>query len=432
MVWVIACEKAKMIELSLSSRIRFSLIATSVFSILIFVTVTELFIEHFEENTIKAHLRHDFERFIKQHENESDFVENQLADLHYLKYPTNEKGAISDVYKNMPHGEHEVDKEYGEDIVFVQQDKDFTHILVSQQEGFERDEVAANQILLILALLIILIAIMVSYSLSQRILRPIKRLTDYLQSHKSHNLLEEPIDLEFQKDEVGYLASSFNQYIIKITQLLHREQLFTGDISHELRTPLMVIKSAAELMQLQTASGPSGAAHLKQIDASVKEIEDLLDTFLSLARDKNKHQHNAISDRVERIINKRMDYWQPLAVNKGISIISHIDDGIQRECSIPLFSTVINNLVKNALHHSDSNIIDIHLSETELRVCDHGVALSDEFQKILFNAYQKADPSTEGLGLGLSIVQRICEHQNWRVQYQHTDEQGSCFKIIFS
>lgn len=432
MAWVTACERAKMIELSLSSRIRFSLIATSVLSILIFVIVTELFIDHFEENTLKVHLHHDLERFIFQYENVNEAADIQVADLRYLKYSLREKDGIPNLFQGMSHGEYEIDRAYGEDIVLVQEDKHFIHILVSQQEDFEGDEVAANQILLILAMVIIFISVVVSYGLSQRILSPIKRLTNYLSTNNDHSLLEKAIDIKFQKDEVGYLANSFNQYIFKINQLLHREQLFTGDISHELRTPLMIIKSATELMQLQEIKDGKESHQLKQIEASVMEIEDLIDTFLSLARDKKLHKHNAISSNVATILNERMEYWQPIIKGRGVNINCHVEGEIQRECSTPLFSTVVNNLIKNALHHSHSNNIDIHLTEKKLSVCDHGAALNEEFQKVIFNAYQKADPSSEGLGLGLSIVQRICDHQGWQVKYQHTAQQGSCFKIKFS
>ena len=432
MVWVIAYVTLKMFNLSLSARIRLALVAVSVFSSLVFAIMTHQVVEHFEQTTLKIHLRHDLERFIFQYKDTKEIVNVRLSDLHYLKFPVTQKAKIPKKFRGLGTGEHEIEMDYGEDIVFVVEDESFIQIMLSEQERFEGYEELVNKVVMVISVFIVLFSLLVSYWLSGHILKPIKRLTDYLANDESHQLLDKPIDLDLQKDEVGYLAKNFNQYIYKITQLLHREQLFTADISHELRTPLMIIKSATELLQLQPKSGQQGEAQLKQIEVSVNEMQDLLDTFLSLARDKNKHQHNAISDSVESILEKRLEYWLPYASGLNVKIHSHVEAGVVTQFSIPLFSTVLNNLIKNALHHSHSEAVDIYLNNDRLMVCDHGPELSDEFQRVLFNAYEKGDPTSEGLGMGLSIVKRICEYQGWQVKYQYHDEQGSCFKIEFN
>lgn len=431
MALAIALGNPKMIKLSLAQRIRYSLILVSTLSALLFSTIAHLFIENFEDSTLKVHLRNDLLHYIQQYKDNDDTIKIHMNDAYFVKYTIGQNQEIDPELKNLTQGEHEVIRPYGEDFVFVKDIDQSRYILVSKQEGFEKFESISSMTLIIATLSVLLLSLFISNLLSKRILRPITQLTETLKRKNENQLDHQVLDMVQQQDEVGFLIDNFNQYLNKITQLLQREQLFTSDISHELRTPLMIIKSSVELLNSQPDPSKQGELLVK-IDSSVNEIQELIDTFLSLAREKNQHQSNMLTDKIDTILLTRLEYWQAYAGNQGVSITPHISPHIHKVYSVPLFSTVISNLIKNALLHSNSKKIDIYLDDQHIKVQDHGPKIDDELKAVLFDAFQKGDPLSSGLGLGLSIIKRICEHQHWHVSYEYNESQGSAFIIQFN
>jgi signal transduction histidine kinase len=420
-----------MIELSLAQRIRYSLILVSTLSALLFSAIAHLFIEDFEDNTLKVHLRNDLLHYIQQYKNSDGTIKIHMNDAYFVKYTIGQNQDVDEELKDFSQGEHEVIRPYGEDIVFVKDIDQSRYIMLSKQEGFEKFESVSSMTLIIATLSILLLSLLVSSLLSKRILRPITHLTQTLKAKNENQLDHQALDMVQQHDEVGFLIQSFNQYLNKITQLLKREQLFTSDISHELRTPLMIIKSSVELLNSQPDPAKQGDLLVK-IDSSVNEIQELIDTFLSLAREKNQHQSNLLTEKIDTILLKRLEYWQAYASSQNVTITPYIDTQIHKMCSVPLFSTIISNLIKNALLHSNSKKIDIYLNDHSIKVQDHGPKINDDLKAVLFDAYQKGDPLSSGLGLGLSIIKRICEHQHWQVRYEYDETQGSAFIIEFN
>lgn len=419
-----------MIKLSLAQQIRYTLVLITTLSALLFSTIAHFLIEDIEYNTFKAHLRNDLSHYIEEYKNDNDFIRVDLKDAYFVKYKIGDNAHLGPEIKYFTQGEHELKRPYGEDFVFVKDQGLHRYLLINKQEAFEKFESTSKLTLIIASFTVLLFSLITSWLLSKRILKPISELTKQLKFKYENQLNHQPISIQPTQDEVGFLVKNFNQYINRITQLLHREQLFTSDISHELRTPLMVIKSSIELLNSHPDQEKQRKL-LNKIDSSTNEIQALIDTFISLAREKNQHQSNVLTQKLDAILIKRLEYWQPYAHQQNIKLTAHITPDIQTECSIPLFSTVVSNLIKNALLHSNSRLIDIHLSNESIRVIDHGPEISDDLKAVLFDAYQKGNTTSAGLGLGLSIIKRICEHQDWTVSYNFDSLQGSAFIIQF-
>ena len=119
------------------------------------------------------------------------------------------------------------------------------------QLGFSTRDI--RQILSALRLILV-IAIFASLALASlgglflagRVLRPVDRITRTAQSISAHDLSQR-LDLDRPDDELGKLASAFNDMIARLDEAFHRQRRFTADASHELRTPLTVIKGNLSL-----------------------------------------------------------------------------------------------------------------------------------------------------------------------------------------
>ena len=69
-----------------------------------------------------------------------------------------------------------------------------------------------------------------------------------------------------------------------------------------------------------------------------------------------------------------------------------------------------------------------------IRVVDNGIGMSPEELERVWEAFYQSGPALarhrEGLGLGLSLVRRICTHQGWRITVENLPSGGSCFRVL--
>jgi len=85
---------------------------------------------------------------------------------------------------------------------------------------------------------------------------------------------------------------------------------------------------------------------------------------------------------------------------------------------------------KVPLHYTDCGTVRLVLDEGGFRVEDSGVGIPLAEQERMFQPFVRgAEGRGEGLGLGLSLVKRICAHQGWQVGVVPRQPQGSCFQV---
>ncbi|MNO67829.1 Osmolarity sensor protein EnvZ [compost metagenome] len=95
--------------------------------------------------------------------------------------------------------------------------------------------------------------------------------------------------------------------------------------------------------------------------------------------------------------------------------------------------SVMGNLLRNAAHYTDSGYIRLSLEANGFSVEDSGVGIPEEQREAMFKPFVRgAERRGEGLGLGLSLVQRICDDQGWRVTLTSTLPHGCRFQVDLS
>ncbi|MFL6607693.1 MAG: sensor histidine kinase, partial [Pseudomonas sp.] len=93
-------------------------------------------------------------------------------------------------------------------------------------------------------------------------------------------------------------------------------------------------------------------------------------------------------------------------------------------------TAVMGNLLRNALHYTDQGFIRVSLTATGFVVEDSGVGIPEEKREAMFEPFVRGNEKRgEGLGLGLSLVQRICENQDWTVSLSTMEPNGCRFEV---
>lgn len=271
-------------------------------------------------------------------------------------------------------------------------------MIVRDQEGFEEKEQELFILMLAVLLVVFLVGAAAGKRLAVQVMRPVEKL-----------------------------AAELSASMHRLFKALKREKAFTGDVSHELRTPLTVIETSVELLKLTELT----AAQQRQVDKierSSKMMHELVEGFLAFAR----LSENAGSDRVSDVLQAVGRLWIPEAAKAGRQLVFRQEDCCPGSFSPLLLSTVVSNLVKNALTYSHEGEIKVTETSTGIVVADHGDPIPPAEQKRIFEPFVRgkasADIEQTGFGLGLPIVWRICMRMGWQVNLASGPD-GNAFTV---
>ena len=122
------------------------------------------------------------------------------------------------------------------------------------------------------------------------LVRPVRLLAEQARGwdpeHSEVALWREPVAGMPRSVEVDTLRNALAGVEDRLRSYIERERRFTRDASHELRTPLTVVRMATEQLKGESLS-PRGERSLARIERSARDMEELVDAFLLLARDPN-------------------------------------------------------------------------------------------------------------------------------------------------
>ncbi|PUA26866.1 MAG: histidine kinase [Cellvibrio sp. 79] len=214
---------------------------------------------------------------------------------------------------------------------------------------------------------------------------------------------------QFGDDEVGLLAGTIEKTLERIGAFVARERYFTASASHELRTPITVITGALELLEQSDLSAVD-AKLVDRVRRATLDMKTTIEMFLCLARETDDGLYDE-QFLVAPLVSQAIDQQRHLLNGKFINVeIEHLAN--PKVCGHPqAFSIAVNNLVRNAFEYTlaGQGPITIRIKEQELLVTNE---LNSDGQHT-----QAEVSSLHGYGLGLGIVQRLCERNGWSFSF---------------
>ena len=214
-----------------------------------------------------------------------------------------------------------------------------------------------------------------------------------------------------------------NRVLVAMTERIKNDYLnlkeYIENASHEIQTPLAIINSKMELL-LQ--SGDMKEKQYKTVaDAyeASNRLSRLNKTLILLAKIENRQFPESKPVNPAIMINHQLESLEDLIHAKKINVIKHMEDEVSIPMNPYLAEILLVNLIKNALRHNISGgELKIELTKGHLKIANSGPTLQIDPEK-MFKRFHTSSSSTESLGLGLSIVEKICTSYGFKVNYSY-------------
>lgn len=310
------------------------------------------------------------------------------------------------------------------------------HLMKMPEQGFLLAEVSEQLVvrkyktgmfkfLAVLSVIVLAIAATIALLLSRRLTKPLDTLSQLLRETPLDQLPRGFSD-SFRMDEIGQFAKTLDNTMQRLADFIQREQDFTRDVSHEIRTPITVSRGALSLLQ-QTSLTHDQQALIRRLNNSQIQIENTLQILLALAREQeaSSFQSTRLLATVEDIILQH----SALLEGKDIELTLQISPTAQVPVSKTILTILLSNLISNGFQYTQAGTIILSYENHCFVIRDSGAGISADIKSQVLQSGVKGETSV-GLGLGLSIVRRLCEKLELPLTID-SDNQGTTIRIIF-
>ena len=212
---------------------------------------------------------------------------------------------------------------------------------------------------------------------------------------------------------------------------------FLAAASHDLLQPLSAARLyVSTLLERQERQPAEDILLVRKVDASLRLVEDLLGTLLDISRlDAGALKPDRGDFTLDELFGSLRMEFAPLAERKGLDL-RVMRSSLSVESDRHMLHRVLQNLLSNALRYTTTGRVLMGArragGDVVIQVCDTGAGIAPEHQAHVFREFHRyaAGPGSEqGLGLGLSIVERICRILDHPVGLRSQPGRGTVFSV---
>ena len=332
---------------------------------------------------------------------------DMMSDNNSIVYPTNDSKQDIKVKQN---------KQQILAFPFVFQDKNYK-IVASAYDGYgysKQNKLIYN--LLFVTCISILLSFMLGYYLARRALKPVAQISRKMQKITASNL-----DMrltEYNKNEFGELARSFNEALNIIEQSFSSQKMFVSNVSHELRTPLAVLAGEIDFALLKQRSNEE---YIQTLESSKKDVERLIklvNGLLTLAQASYNEQSIKISPvRIDEILLDARELCIKNNPRRKVFLNFENTDNEHLDLSILgneyLLKIAFQNIIENSCKYSNDSTSTIKINSDKKEIIisftDKGIGISEQDLPNIFQPFFRGHNKNkiEGTGIGLTLVKRV-------------------------
>ena len=287
---------------------------------------------------------------------------------------------------------------------------DEEYILKTKDEKNLTDKMILNILIFLDIFVLILIFLYIL-----KLLSPLKIISKQITNFSNGDLASR-INIK-SNDEIGILSNSFNKMAENLENLIKTREELLRDIGHELRSPIAKGKFAIEKID--------DFSQKKLLKKIFNDLETLTNELIELER-LNSTKLNITDFDCETLI---IESLGKLYLDDESKINVKIEDNFKINADLYYLTKVLKNLIDNAIKYANTYPINIISKTNTIEVSNKGKKLSKELEYYLKPFTQELS-QRDGFGLGLSIVKKILDKHNFKLEYEFKN-QTNIFRIVF-
>ena len=220
-----------------------------------------------------------------------------------------------------------------------------------------------------------------------------------------------------------------------------RTRLLRG-FTHDVKNPLGAARGYLDLL-IDGIQGPLSDEQLRSIERARASLDSglrLVEELLELARAESGHLEIVVAPcDLGALTLDAVEEARPLAESKGLSIQAEVDGAPTVATDERRVRQVVGNLVSNAIKYTPAGSVVLRVlsparaddkARVGIAVIDTGTGIPLEKQKLLFHEFVRLDPGgTGGVGVGLTISDRIARALGGEIALESTPDRGSTFTL---
>ncbi|WP_138753920.1 sensor histidine kinase [Paenibacillus sinopodophylli] len=240
--------------------------------------------------------------------------------------------------------------------------------------------------------------------------------------------------------QVGDFMQSINDMAYELKKVEQMRQQFISNVSHEIQSPLTSIRGFASTLQREGLSLEEQRHYLSIIEKETTRLSRISDNLLKLTTlEAEQQQLDLHPYRLDTQLENIVLACEPQWLEKELELELDLEETTVT-ASEEMLSQVFVNLIHNAIKFTPARgNIKIKLrrtvNEVNIVIADNGIGIAKEDQLRIFERFYKGDKqrtrTADGSGLGLSIVQKIVELHNGRIEVASKLNEGSAFEVTF-
>jgi signal transduction histidine kinase len=245
--------------------------------------------------------------------------------------------------------------------------------------------------------------------------------------------IDKTMETDFSKTDIEEFER-LNQAILKLinknTAIYNSQREFIDNAAHELQTPLAVFQAHIDVLMQRSDITQGQSDILTELNASISRLNKLNKNLLLLSKIERNQYVLTENILINSIFDKQSAFFIEQAEAKNIAVKIDLLEQVSVKTNLVLAEILVSNLFLNAIQHNIQNgNIHITLSKQSLTFSNSGIKHPLSIDK-LFQRFLKINPSSQGNGLGLSIVKKIADMNGWTVGYRYEND-NHVFNIHF-
>ena len=242
------------------------------------------------------------------------------------------------------------------------------------------------------------------------------------------------IENEIKGDQI--MGTVYDLTHVRRLEKIQRD--FVGNVSHELKTPVTSLLGFTETLLDGAKDDPELTDEFLTImQKDAKRLQRLIQDIIELSKDSDDLAEDRQTIELNYFLQQQIDLYSHLLKTKHITVSIDGAENCFYQTRLTFFQPIIKNLLENAIQYSpEESQIEIRYrltSQLEITVTDHGIGMSKDDQKRIFERFYRVDKArarhSGGTGLGLAIVKEYTEILGGAVEVESHPKLGSTFTV---